>query len=107
MGTKEPTADQVHRTLEVEQIVWLAYGYSELYEVIRVCNYKTARIPEYPEFGEWRSFEDIKKALADKIARGYPKRAFPCMHPGKITLYARNEADRAYMVPIGSFGEEE
>lgn len=103
----KPTKQQIHRTLEATQHVDLAAGYSDAYESPWVRNYTESRKIEYPKFGKWKSFEDIKAALRKKIDERYPLEAFPFRKLGKITLYCRNESDRAYLSDMGDFSADE
>ena len=104
-----PTEEQIHRTLEAKQVVYLASGYSDVSESVWVENF--TELPNdgfgFPEFGNWKSFEEIKDALAKEIERKYPAKAFPFLRLGKITLYRRNEEDREYLWDMGDFDVED
>ncbi len=61
---------------------------------------------EIPIEVHWKSFEEIKDALAQEIEKQYPAKAFPFLRLGKITLYRRNEEDREYLWDMGDFDVE-
>ena len=108
----KPTEEQIHRTLEAKQIVYLASGYSDITESVWVRNIpdiddQLEWCTEYPEFGNWKSFEEIKDALAKEIEKQYPAKAFPFLRLGKITLYRRNDDDKEYLWDMGDFDVEE
>jgi len=110
MATIKPTEEQIHRTLEAKQVVYLASGYSNAAASVWVRNCATTSDDEidiYPEFGNWKSFDEIKDALAKEIEKQYPAKAFPFLRLGKITLYKRNEEDRDYLWEMGDFDMEE
>ena len=114
MATIKPTEDQIHRTLEAKQVVYLASGYSDVMELVWVKNYTELPNDEfgrwqlgYPEFGNWKSFEEIKEILSKEIEKQYPAKAFPFRRLGTITLYCRNEEDREYLWDMGDFDVEE
>lgn len=101
---KKPTKTQIHLTLEAKQEVFLAYGYSDVFETVWVRNYKDGRNPmQYPKFGKWNTFDEIKKSLKKEIERKFPKVAFPFKRLGVITLYRRNEEDKEYLWDMGCF----
>jgi len=104
----QPTEEQIHRTLEAKQIVYLASGYSDVTESVWVRNIpdiddQLEWCTEYPEFGNWKSFEEIKDALSKEIGKRYPAKAFPFLRLGKITLYRRNDDDKEYLWDMGDF----
>jgi hypothetical protein len=107
----KPTQEQIHRTLEAKQVVYLASGYSKAAASVWVKNWTATSddgIDIFPEFGNWKSFEEIKDALARKIEEKYPAKAFPFIRLGKkITLYRRNDDDREYLWDMGDFDAEE
>lgn len=112
MATTKPTEEQVHRTLEAKQVVYLASGYSDISESVWVRNFtdgvdELGWSNEYPEFGNWKSFDEIKDALSKEIEKKFPAKAFPFIRLGKITLYRRNEEDREYLWDMGDFDVEE
>ena len=107
-----PTEEQIHRTLEAKQVVYLASGYSDVSESVWVRNFTDCEDElgwrtEYPEFGNWKSFDEIKDALAKEIEKQYPAKAFPFLRLGKITLYRRNEDDKEYLWDMGDFDVED
>ena len=107
----KPTEEQIHRTLEAKQVIYLASGYSDITESVWVRNFTDVEDElgwrrEYPEFGNWKSFDEIKDALAKEIEKQYPAKAFPFLRLGKITLYRRNEGDREYLWDMGDFDAE-
>ena len=101
----KPTKTQIHLTLEAMQVVNLAVGHSDVHDVVWVRNYKTGRNPmQFPKFGQWKTFDEIKKSLKQEIEKRFPKVAFPFKRPeGKITLYRRNEEDKEYLWDMGDF----
>lgn len=104
----KPTKTQIHLTLEAKQVVNLAAGHSDVHDVVWVRNYKRGRNPmQFPKFGQWKTFDEIKKSLKQEIEKRFPKAAFPFMRPeGKITLYRRNEEDKEYLWDMGDFDAE-
>ena len=107
-----PTTEQIRRTLEAKQVVYLASGYSDVSKSVWVRNFTDVEDElgwrnEYPEFGNWKSFDEIKDALAKEIEKKYPAKAFPFIRLGKITLYGRNEEDREYLWDMGDFDIDE
>ena len=104
----KPTKTQIHLTLEAKQVVNLAVGHSDVHDVVWVRNYKRGRNPmQFPKFGQWKTFDEIKKSLKQEIEKRFPKAAFPFMRPeGKITLYRRNEEDKEYLWDMGDFDAE-
>ena len=104
----KPTKTQIHLTLEAKQVVNLAAGHSDIHDVVWVRNYKRGRNPmQFPKFGQWKTFDEIKKSLKQEIEKRFPKAAFPFMRPeGKITLYRRNEEDKEYLWDMGDFDAE-
>ena len=79
MATIRPTEEQIHRTLEAKQVVYLASGYSDVSEYVWVRNFTELPDDEFgnwqlgfPEFGNWKSFDEIKDALSKEIERKYP-----------------------------------
>ena len=110
----KPTEQQIRRTLEAKQIVYLASGYSKAAASVWVRNWTALPNDEFgmwqlgfPEFGNWKSFDEIKDALARKIEEKYPAKAFPFIRLGKITLYRRNEDDKEYLWDMGDFDVED
>ena len=106
MGKKErPTKDQVRRTLEAVQDVYLAYGVvvGEAPVTVRVRNYANDDSVYFPEFGGWKSFAKIKRDLAAEIERKYPSIAFPYRRAGTIYLAERNEEDKMYLRYSGEY----
>ena len=104
----KPTKTPIHLTLEAKQVVNLADGHSDVHDVVWVRNYKNGRNPmQFPKFGQWKTFDEIKKSLKQAIEKRFPKDAFPFMQPeGKITLYRRNEEDKEYLWDMGDFDAE-
>lgn len=105
-----PTKEQIRRTLAAKQVVYLASGYSSATVSVWVKNWTELPDDEfgmwqlgYPEFGNWKSFEEIKEALNKEIEKQYPSTAFPFFRLGKITLYRRNEEDKEYLWDMGDF----
>ena len=110
----KPTKEQIERTLEAKQIVYLASGYSDVSEYVWVKNFTELPNDEngmwqlgYPKFGNWKSFDEIKDALAKEIEKQFPAKAFPFLRLGKITLYRRNEEDKEYLWDMGDFDIDE
>ena len=110
----KPTEEQIHRTLEAKQTVYLASGYSNASASVWVKNFTELPNDEFgmwqlgfPEFGNWKSFEEIKDALAKEIEKQYPAKAFPFLRLGKITLYRRNDDDKEYLWDMGDFDVED
>ena len=105
----KPTEQQIRRTLEAKQILYLASGYSDASASVWVKNFTELPNDElhFPEFGNWKSFEEIKDALAKEIEKQYPAKAFPFLRLGKITLYRRNEDDKEYLWDMGDFDVED
>ena len=74
----KPTKTQIHLTLEAKQVVNLAAGHSDVHDVVWVRNYKKGRNPmQFPKFGQWKTFDEIKKSLKQAIEKRFPKTAFP------------------------------
>lgn len=105
----KPTEEQIHRTLEAKQVVYLASGYSNASESVWVKNFTELPNDEFgfPEFGNWKTFDEIKDALAKEIEKQYPAKAFPFLRLGKITLYRRNDDDKEYLWDMGDFDMED
>ena len=110
---KKPTQKQIHRTLEAKQMVYLASGYSDACDSVWVKNFTELPNDEFgmwqlgfPEFGNWKSFEEIQEALRKEIDKKFPAQAFPFLRLGKITLFSRNEDDREYLHDMGDFDVE-
>ena len=76
------------------------------FTVRREVNHQSGQLG-FPEFGNWKSFEEIKDALAKEIEKQYPAKAFPFLRLGKITLYRRNEDDKEYLWDMGDFDVED
>lgn len=109
----KPTQEQIHRTLEAKQVVYLASGYSNTCDSIWVKNWTALPNDEFgmwqlgfPEFGNWKSFDEIQEALRKKIDKKFPAKAFPFIRLGKITLFSRNEDDKEYLHDMGDFDME-
>ena len=109
-----PTEEQIHRTLEAKQVVYLASGYSDASKSVWVKNFTELPNDEFgmwqlgfPEFGNWKSFDEIKDALSKEIEKKFPAKAFPFLRLGKITLYRRNEEDKEYLWDMGDFDVED
>ncbi len=104
-----PTKDMVKRTLAAAQTVLLAKGYSEVRDRVYVENYVQERNSiHFPEFGKYKSFDEIIKHLQDTIEKRFPKIAFPYRHiENEITLCQRNPNDEDYLVDIGTFKVED
>lgn len=112
--SSRPTEKQIHRTLEAKQVVCLASGYCDTTESVWVKNFTELPDDEsgmwqlgYPEFGNWKSFGEIKDALAKEIEGKFPAKAFPFLRLGKITLYGRNDEDKEYLLEMGDFDVED
>jgi len=106
MGRKErPTKEQIRRTLEAEQDVYLAYGVAAdgAPATARVRNYAGDDLVYLPEFGGWKSFAKLKRDLAAEIERRYPSIAFPYRRAGAIRLAERNEEDKMYLRYSGEY----
>lgn len=108
----KPTQEQIHRTLCAKQIVYLASGYNDSSEHVYVYNFTEIEdeigwCTNYPEFGNWKSFEEIKNSLSKEIEKQYPSVAFPFLRLGKITLYRRNDEDKEYLWDMGDFDIDE
>jgi hypothetical protein len=106
MNKKErPTKEQVRRTLEAEQVVYLAHGVAPGGAPVKVSvrNYANDDRVYFPESGGWKSFAKIKRDLAAEIERRYPSIAFPYRRAGTIYLAERNEEDKMYLVYGGEY----
>ena len=106
MNRKErPTKEQVRRTLEAEQDVYLAHGVASdgAPASVRVRNYADDDPVYFPEFGGWKSFAKIKRDLAAETERRYPSAAFPYRRVGTIRLAERNEEDKMYLMYSGEY----
>ena len=110
----KPTEEQIRRTLEAKQTIYLASGYSNAAASVWVKNF--TELPDnepgiwqlgFPEFGNWKTFDEIKDALAKEIEKQYPAKAFPFLRLGKITLYRRNDDDKEYLWDMGDFDVED
>lgn len=100
-----PTNEQVRRTLEAMQDVYLAHGVvaGGVPATVRVSNYAHDDSLYFPEFGGWKSFAKIKRDLAAEIERTYPSIAFPYRRAGTIRLAVRNEEDKMYLRYAGEY----
>lgn len=103
----KPTKEQIRRTIEAQQYVELASGYSSEYSSVWVKNYADTKKYGFPKFGKWKSFAGIKKSLKKKIDERFPSVAFPFLRLGKITLYERNEEDIEYLREIGDYDADD
>ena len=102
---KRPTKEQVRRTLDAVQDVYLAYGVTPdgTPEKVRISNYAEDGGIYFPKSGRWKSFVKIKRDLAAEIERRYPLAAFPYRKSGTIRLAERNEEDRMYLIYSGEY----
>ena len=103
---KKPTKDMIKRTLQASQRVWLAKGYSSVCKIVYVNNY-TEENPDsihFPEFGNWKTFAEIKNDLRKVIDKEFPQEAFPYREiENTITLWQRNPNDIDYTKELGVF----
>ena len=106
MGKKKrPTKEQVRRTLEAVQDVYLASGVTPdgTPGKVRISNYAKDGGIYFPKSGGWKSFVKIKRDLAAEIERKYPLVAFPYRKSGTIHLAERNEEDKMYLRYSGEY----
>ena len=102
---KKPTNNDIKRTLEASRRVWLAKGYSDVTKTVYVEDFTWENNSIHlPEFGNFRSFADIKRRLEDAIEEEFPKVAFPFREvEPEITLWQRNPEDYDYLRELGIF----
>ena len=103
-----PTKDMIKHTLEVSRKVWLAKGYSDVSQTVYVENYDKETNPWHlPETGQYKSFDEMRNQLQEKIDKKFPKVAFPYrVLSDEITLYQRNPDDYDYLRELAIIRED-
>lgn len=77
--------------------VVLADGCSDIIHQIHIKIFEDQLSYEYPEFGNCKTENQIKRLVYDKVEHTYSLKAFPYRKIGLIDLYVRDENNHKYL----------